>query len=208
LWVSGPIQKVAYALTAIILGGVSAYRIWAREHDEKLTEINKRNEMERKYFDEQPKLGFDVHSDEGPRRWALNHAPVVFTLTHLGGRIPTNIRFDPILSQKGKFTLQLDPLAHVKPSHAEPAAFDILENGVPSLSAVDREAQSNYMRKEMLELFLLDSEEFSGNLEYRVVINFTDRDEQRRQEFLLTFETNRYRFSPNTSINVTQKLLT
>jgi len=198
LFTSGTVQKTAYASLAIILGFVSAYRIWLKEHDRAEATEKEIEELRKKFFNERPKLGLNVHSIEGPRAWMEHGAPVTFTIQHLSGRVPTSVRFDPIPSKQGKFLLQFDPLAHVDPPHEKPMSWDVIEVGVPLLSAKDREKTAS-IKKDMLNLFLKDTPSFSGDLEYTLVVNFTDGEELRTQTFHLNFETNKYRFSENTA---------
>jgi hypothetical protein len=153
--------------------------------------------VEKALNDNRPKLGIRPHSDEGPERWEQNPNPVAFTIEHLGGRVPTSVRFDPILSKQGKFAIQFDSLSYVKPPHPEPLQFDIVEVGAPLLQARDLEATKGY-KKRMLHLFLEDTPPGPVLFVYPVTVHFIDGDEERSEAFQLVFDPRRHCFIENT----------
>src|ERR1039457_5545108 len=69
-------------------------------------------DLERRYLDEKPRLGFQIYCESGRRAWhekADNlNAPACFCLEHLSGRVAEAVRIDPIPSLLGKFSLRFD----------------------------------------------------------------------------------------------------
>jgi len=185
-------------LLAAVFFCFGAYQAWHDENRKYLAIASEKENIERKYFDERPRLGLSVHSIEGPKAWMEHGVPVTFEIQHLGGRVPTSVRFDPIPSKQGKFLLQFDSIAHVDPPHVKAMNWDVIEVGVPLLSAKDREKTAS-LKKDMLLLFLKDTPSLLADLEYPLVVNFTDGEQLRTQYFHLTFETSKYRFSTNTA---------
>ena len=69
---------------------------WWLEHREKKKLQNEKLELERKYFDERPKLGINIVSEAGRDAWRVasdsKNAPVHFFMQYLSGRIATSVR--------------------------------------------------------------------------------------------------------------------
>jgi hypothetical protein len=177
---------------------IACYLAWRDQHNELLESEQMVQDLRKKYENEQPRLGLNVQSTEGPKSWTQSLHPVKFSLKHLSGRVPTNIRFDPIPSKLGKFYIQFTPLAFAKTPNNETLSFEIVEKGAHTFNAADWEKLLS-IDKEMLELFLHDCQSFTGDLNFPVVVHFDDLSAAEEQLFCLTFETNKYRFSQDTS---------
>jgi hypothetical protein len=171
---------------------VAAYSAWREEH-------KKRIAAEQKHEDNKPLLGLETHSVEGPKTWTEHPVPVTFTIQHIGGRVPTAIRFDPIPSKHEKYSLVFNPLPFAnRPPHPTGMSFEVLEVGVPSLNAVDRE-KTRDTQKKLFDLFLDDGPKGLLKIEYPLISQFMDGDEPCSQAFCLRFEMDRIRFSPDTT---------
>jgi hypothetical protein len=198
LFAAGKALKVAYGLMAIILWLVSAYQIWSKEHDKGEAARVEVEALKQKYFNERPQLGIESHSVEGPKTWREHEVPVTFTIHRLNGRVPTSIRFAPVPSLLGKFSLYFDAIPHVE-NHPKEMAYRVFEEGVPRPNARDME-KTKSIEKEMLLLFLQDSPPELLELDYILVANFKDGNKDISQEFKITFDKTRYRFLENTTI--------
>jgi hypothetical protein len=147
--------------------------------------------------DARPVVGLNVQGVEGPKAWADHPVPVTFTIQHLSGRLPTSIRFDPVPSKNGRFSLQFDLLPHVdKAPHHTGMRFEVIETGVPQLSASDWETTRPH-QKQLLGLFFDDSPIELIKLDYSFAVHFLDGTDPRSQQFTLTFDKQRCRFLIN-----------
>jgi hypothetical protein len=146
-----------------------------------------------------PKLGVNIEGIDGRRAWMEHAFPVVFTIKHLAGRLPTSIRFEPIPSKQGKFSLCFAALPHVEqPPQRTTIRFEVLEVGVPPLNARDRETIKT-TEKDMLMLFLDDSPNDWIELDYPVVTHFKDGEDSLDYTFHLRFNMVRYGFAEDTT---------
>ena len=160
-----------------------------------LDEFQARKKAEKLVYENRPIFGILVHGTEGPNEWERNPVPLVLTIQRLGGRIPTAISFDTILSKHGKFSLRFDALPHIYSSPQESEiSFEVMEIGAPQLSAKDWETTRPY-QKQMLGLFLDDSPIELLELDYSLTVHFLDGTDWRSQQFTLTFDKQKWRFS-------------
>jgi hypothetical protein len=156
-------------------------------------------ELTKKYFNDRPRLGLNVHSVQGDTKWRTTGVPVAFTIQHLGGRVPTSIRFDPIPSTLGKFLLRFDALPHADPgSHPTGINFEVLETGARKLSPKDWATTQQY-QGELLRLFVLDGPQVLNQAKYTLVAHFKDGDDEREHSFHLVFDSHRFCFLENTA---------
>jgi hypothetical protein len=147
---------------------------------------------------ERPLLGLNVHSVRGETIWRTTGAPVAFTIQHLGGRIPTSIRFDSVPSKLGAFSLQFDAVPHADPApHQTGVGFEVAQIGAPQLSARDWATTQQY-QGELLRLFVCDSPADMKEIRYELIAHFKDGNDEREQTFHLVFDMHRFCFSPNT----------
>jgi hypothetical protein len=154
---------------------------------------------EKKVNDNRPILGINTSSVEGPKTWAEHPVPVTFYIQHLSGRLPTSIRFDPVLSKQGKFSLVFSPLPYAnRPPHPTGMSFEVIEVGVPQLNAKDWERTKD-TQKNLLDLFLYDGPKGLMRLDYPLISHFMDGDDPCSQAFCLRFEMDRIRFSADTT---------
>ena len=109
----------------------------------------------------------------------------------------TDIRFDPVMSKLGKFSLQFDSLPHLHPSVRNTLIYEIQDVGAHSLGYRDRDKIGN-VSKEMLRIFLLDSEKCAGEQDYTLTAHYRDNDEERTHTFHLRFDPHRFKFARNT----------
>jgi hypothetical protein len=156
-------------------------------------------ELNQKYSNNRPRLGLNIHSVQGEIKWRTTGVPVAFTIQNLGGRIPTSIRFDPIPSKSGKFLLRFDALPHADPgSHPTGINFEVIETGVPQLSAKNWATTQQY-QGELLRLFVHDVPVVTSQTEYKLVTHFNDGDDECEHIFHLIFDSHRFCFLENTA---------
>jgi hypothetical protein len=196
LWVTSQIQRVLYGSLAGILLMLSAYRIWVKQNARAEKAEAELVNLKGQYFDEQPKLSMEILCTEGMKTWMEMGDPVQFYLRHLSGRVATDVRFDPILSKLGKFSLCFEPLPHVVPQVR--LVYEVQDVGAPSLGYKDRDKIGN-VSKELLGLFLLDSPKEAGEVEYPVTAHYKDNNTKRSHTFYLRFDQHRFRFLRNTA---------
>ena len=140
----------------------------------------------------------DILSTEGVKAWMETGEPVQFYLRHLSGRVATDVRFDPVLSKLGKFSLHFESLPHVDTQVRNILVYEIQDVGAPSLGYKDRDKIGN-VSKELLGLFLLDSPKEVGEVEYPVTAHYKDNNTKRSHTFYLRFDHHRFHFSRNTA---------
>ena len=161
-------------------------------------EYRRRRVGEKRWEDQRPCLGLEAISYDGEKTWREHNNPFTVQIKLLSGRVPTSVHFDPIPSKSGKFILQFDSLPHVDPPVPKILQLNIIEVGKPELSATDRETAYVYTR-DMLLLFLEDTPDRVGEIDYPLVAKFTDRDERRDQTFHLRWDWGRYGFRRDTT---------
>jgi hypothetical protein len=159
---------------------------------------SKIEEMEQRYFSERPELGVSIQSVEGLKTWYQTNQPVYFYIHHLGGRVPTAVHFDPLVSKLGKYSLRFDALAHVDPPVQKLLRYEVQTVGHASLGYKDRDKMGDIDGK-LLRYFVSDSPEGAGEIEYTLIARFKDRNEERSHSFKLRFDQHRFRFLPNTA---------
>ncbi len=180
---------------------IAAYSAWGKQRTKRVEAENKVAELKKRLEDNRPILGMNAESTIGRSAWAEHPIPVMFTIQHLTGRLPTAIRFDLIPSKNGKFSLCFDALPHVeRPPQRTPISYEVFEAGASQLSASDWEATRPH-QKQMLGMFLDDSPMELIELDYSLVVHFLDGTDQRSQEFTLTFDKLRSRFLINPLVN-------
>lgn len=189
--------RATFALAAFCVL-IACYLAWRDEHVRVRILEDERSKLLERYFDERPLLGLENHSVEGPKTWREHPVPVTFSVHHLSGRVPTGIRFDPIFSLLGKFSLHFDAVPHAE-KHPKGIGYRVEQVGAPRLSAHDLEKIGN-MEGELLRQFLDDSPPEPIELSYNLNAHFKDGEEGRTQSFRLTFDRARFRFLPNTAI--------
>lgn len=201
LWATSPAQRFLYGSMAGLLLFVSAYRIWARENEQKKAAEAEIESLKQRYFDERPQLGLEINGPQGPTAWrnATSRDACWFWLQQLSGRIARSVRFDPIPSKNGRFTFNFDEVPFLEPSPRRTSLiYRIREVGVPRLSAHDLEKIGD-IEAQMLALFLDDSPPEQIELRYELIVRFRDRlDEERSHTFNLVFDKATSRFLPNT----------
>jgi hypothetical protein len=139
-----------------------------------LDEFQAKKNSEKMVYENRPILGISAHGTEGPKMWEQHPEPLVLTIQRLAGRIPTAIRFDPIPSKKGRFSIRFDPLPHISSSPQESGiGFEVIEVGAPQLSARDWEQTRPY-KKKLLGMFLDDSPMELIELDYIFAVHFLD----------------------------------
>jgi len=159
---------------------------------------HKEYKVAQKYLDEQPRLGLHIVSQFGRKEWQdqadSKNTPVWFSVEHLGGRIPTNVRFDPIRSQKGSWTLCFGSEPYVKPPVRSMLSYEIRENGQPINSGTVNKLGWGIF----LMHFVCDREPQPEQDEFMLIARYMDGDAERTQTFKLVFDSTRFGFLPNT----------
>jgi len=196
-WWSAPSKSVYVAL--LIAGlTISMFQAWRTERINADQAHDEARRMENKYFDERPKLGLDILSPEGMKDWQERGPGAQIYLRHLGGRIATSVRFDPLISKMGKYCLLFDPLPHIDPQVRNSLIYDVQNVGASSLGYQDRDKIGD-ISKEPLRLFVLDSPSEPICVEYTLRIHYKDNDEKRSHQFHLRFDQHRFRFCRDTA---------
>jgi hypothetical protein len=189
--------NATFALAAFCLLG-ACFLAWRDENNQAAQAKKELSDLLKKHFSERPLLGVEAHSVEGPKTWRETAVPVTFSIHLLSGRVPTSICFASVPSLRGKFSLRFDAIPHAE-KHPKGMAYRVHEEGVPLMNAHDAE-KLRYVDKEMFLLFLDDSPPELLQLEYILVANFKDGDEELSQKFKLTFDKTTYRFLQNTAM--------
>jgi hypothetical protein len=179
--------KVAFILAAI------AY-CWI-ENKEKRTAQKEKNEIEERCFNERPILGLGILSETGRRAWAdaidLMRTPISIYIYHLSGRIPMSVRFDPIPSLLGKFSLRLADLPFVNPPVQKTVTYEIWEDGKPPLlKAIEGIGWAG-----MLQPFFSNSPPELDEFRYAVTVRFLDRGKEENQVFTMVFSARTWELS-------------
>src|SRR5271154_6779209 len=116
------IQSFWFYILIVVFFCIGSLVAWHKEY-----------KVAQKYLDEQPRLGLQIRSQFGITEWLVQtdskNNPVWFWLAHLGGRIPTDVRFDPIQSKKGTWTLCFGSEAYVMPPVPLMLAYELREKG-------------------------------------------------------------------------------
>ncbi|WP_044176528.1 hypothetical protein [Granulicella mallensis] len=196
-WWSSPPKTVYVSL--LVLGlSISTFQAWRIEFLKGEAAKESVKELEQRYFDERPKLSLDIGSAEGERSWMETSSPVQFYIHHLCGRIPTDVRFDPIISKLGKFSLCFDELPHIDSRARNTLTFDIQSVGYPSLGQVDRSKIGN-IGSTMFRQFLRDYPNETTEMEYELTARYKDGGEDLNHVFSIRFDRHRFRFIRNTT---------
>lgn len=186
-------QRFAYGLLAAFLGMFSAYRVWLREHNDKLTASLETEQVKRRYLDEIPRLGFRATIVSGsPELGQIQAASlnVEFLFHHLSGRPATSIGVEPITSHGGNFTLYLDPLPYIAAGQEQTVRFEVWRHG----QRPSRKLLNALGWGKMLADFLWDSRVDGNCAAFPMAVRFQDRGEHREQRFRLLFDRTAYRF--------------
>jgi hypothetical protein len=178
---------------------VGCFLAWSDEHRKVNTLQEQLAQAKEDYFDARPQMGISVLSELGTKGWNesidSNNAPVRFFIQHLSGRVPTSVRFDPVPSKNGRFSLRFEVLPHVDPPVWKAMNFEILEVGnFPQPALIEGMGWGKMMLR-----FVQDSPQELSQFEYPLTIRFKDRQgEERTQLFHLRFDKSKFCFLPNT----------
>jgi len=157
----------------------------------------KLDEEVQKYLDDRPRLGLHIVSHFGYKEWQKavdgRNTPVHFSLEHLGGRIPTDVRFDPIQSKKGTWTLCFGSESYVTPPVRLMLAYELRDKG----ASIDHVIGDLGWGTFLLE-FVKDSDPQPERDEYLLTVRYMDRDVERTQAFKLVFDKSKFGFLSNT----------
>jgi hypothetical protein len=175
------------SVAAIFLMFRAQYDAW-KKLDEKVNN----------YLDDHPRLGLNVVGFFGRQEWSdqadSKNTPAHFSIEHLGGRIPTDVRFDPIHSKRGTWTLCFGALPYVKPPVRQGMEYEVLEKGERITSRISKELGWGTC----LMWFVVDTEPQPEQDEYLLTVRYMDGDAERTQTFKLVFDKTRFGFLPNT----------
>jgi hypothetical protein len=177
----------AMAASATLCVFWAAYLVWVDASKKADRLALDKLQIEQKYFDERPILGLKILSTTGRKAWAdavdLMNTPIHFSIHHLGGRVAMSVRFDPIPSLLGKFSLRLDGLPFVDPPVKKMVSYEIWEDGKPphfkTIESIGWAA--------MLQPFLSNSPPELNEFRYPITVRFLDRGEERHQDFTMVF---------------------
>jgi len=180
--------------TAWVTGAATVFLMFVAQYDA----WKKLDGELQKYAADYPRIGLNVVSFFGMKDWneqaANKNTPVHFSLQHLSGRIPTDVRFDPIPSKRGKWFLCFGSLPYVNPPVQKSMAYEVMDESNRYQSKVH-----GYLGwGELLLHFVQDTSPEPEQDEYTLTVRYKDGEEERSQEFKLLFDKARFGFLPNT----------
>jgi hypothetical protein len=190
LW-SAPQKQVYYLLFACGFL-VSVFQAWQSEY-------HRASEAERKYRDDQPRFSIrPVNLVDSAEGWYQqrdgNGTMVQFILEHYGGRVPENIRFDPVPSLGGLFSLRFSELPFAAAQgHREYLDFEVWIVGAPP--EADMELFIKLNQATMLDQFVADRPKGLQNCGHLLTVRYTDRGDERTKLFEIEFNPKRFLFT-------------
>ena len=126
LWASSTVQRIAYGSLAVILGLFSSYRIWLKEHNEKLTEIDIRTKAENKFFDDRPILVLRIaYSSVTPWESGGN----LFVVQNCGARVARWVTVKGFRSRRGKYLLIFGKITSLVSTEERPISCQVGASG-------------------------------------------------------------------------------
>ncbi|MGD0417651.1 MAG: hypothetical protein ABSA80_20005 [Terriglobales bacterium] len=177
----------ATGILAVLCLLIACYLAWADEY-----------KKVQKYLDDGPRLGLYIVSFFGRKEWQeqadSKNTPVHISIEHLGGRIPTDVRFDPIQSKKGTWTLCFGSESYVKPPVRLPLSYEIREKG----ANIDQRIIDHLGWGTFLLSFVNDTDPQPEQDEYLLTVRYKDGDAERTQVFKLVFDKTKFGFLSNT----------
>lgn len=192
--------KTSFAAAVVCLF-IACFLAWREELIRAEDAKSQVEEVRHKYLDERPQLGLEILGPQGPTAWqnAKARDACWFWLQQLSGRTARSIRFDPIPSKRGRFTLHFDEVPFLEPPpRRTPLTYHVREVGVFPPSAHDMEKIGDIEGK-MLGQFLDDSPPELIELRYILISRFRDREnEERTRNFNIVFNKSTLAFLPNT----------
>jgi hypothetical protein len=195
------VATAVFGFLTIVFFCVGAYTAWDKERD-------KRIEVENKYESERPRLMLVVNTHISGKQWReLTHSgktSVFFSIQHLDGRPATDVSIDPIQSEKGNFTLKFGELPYVMDKTRSNVSFEVWENGI----APDPKTIESIGWDCMLPIFFNTSDLDVRMHDYDAIVRYKDRDEDRSQQFRITFDAKEQKLLPTKEItlpSITQK---
>lgn len=198
-WWSAP-PKWVYVSLLIFGLSVSMFQAWRKEHCEVEEIHEKMEDLSTKYFDERPQLMLGVISCVGDKQWAeqagSRNSPVHFYLQHLSGRPATEVHFDPIFSESGKFEIRFNPVGCVTGPVRSSMDYSVWENKMepdpPTIESVGWGC--------LLRYFFYDCDWAVRLHPFEVTVRFRDRDDYRMQKFRIVFDAKEYKVLTPTEI--------
>jgi hypothetical protein len=183
-------------IAALICVLVGSFLAWSDEYAKTNVLLSEKKEIEQKYLDESPQLGLTLIAPSGQKAWGESRnnpsqQAVFFSLHHLSGRIPTSIRFDPVISLGGHYSLHFMERPFVSPPVKTPLTFEIRKEG--NLPDPQTLAEGGWTGM-MLE-FVWDSPNDLPEFRHKITVQFEDRGEERSQSFPMIFSAAEYRFT-------------
>jgi hypothetical protein len=153
-------------------------------------------ELEKKCFDEQPKFGIRIGLQAGDQWYEVrddNGIMVQFIAEFLGGRVPTDIRFDPVISLKGAYWLNIHPMPFLSPNppRYEHLGFWVWVNGrrpEDDMFAFKKTKQASWV-----DHFVSDRPQGMDKCIYSLVVRYKDGDDERVKRCEIEYAT-RMRF--------------
>jgi hypothetical protein len=186
---------------------VKAPHVLYREHLEARTRAERWiTDLEQKLFDEQPRFSIKVGMQPGSRdAWLeqkdANGSMVYFILEHHSGRVPEHIRFDPVVSVDGQFSLRIWEIASASKDRlsGENLYFEVWPFGVRPES--DMELFQGAPQGRMLDIFVSSRPEGQYTWAYPLTVRYNDRGDERIKKFEIEFNSRRYWFTVRESFS-------
>ena len=175
------------SVAAVFLMFVAQYDAWKK--------LDREVEV---YLDAKPRLGLTIDGPFGREEWQrradTRDTPAWFWMEHLGGRVPTDVRFDPIQSKRGEYALCFQPLPYVNPPVRHNVYYEVTNEG----KRINSEIVGYLGMGTFLLHFVQDTDQESEQDEYLLTARYMDGDTERTQKFRLVFDKIKFGFLRNT----------
>jgi hypothetical protein len=177
----------------------SCYAAWHDKFEEVIKVEKELAQAKDDYLSEQPKFGIKILYQAGQEAWFDRRDDdaimVQFVLEHLGGRTPTSIRFDPIISLNCRFCLTIHdiPFLSPNPPRYEHLAFYVWINGrrpEDDIYAFNKTKQASW-----LDNFVSDRPKAMDKCVYPLVVRYKDGNDERAKRFEIEYATKMRFFS-------------
>lgn len=166
---------------------IACYLAWADEY-----------KKVQRYLDDRPRLGLEISSVFGRKEWQeqadSRNTPAHFRLEHLSGRIPTDVRFDPVQSKRATWTLCFGSESYIKPPVPTLLFYEVREKG----ARIDQKIIDHLGWGTFLMHFVADTDSQPEQDEYLLTLRYKDGDAECTEAFKLIFDKDKFGFLQNT----------
>jgi hypothetical protein len=160
-------------------------------------EYHRASELEQRHHNNQPRFAFrSVNLADNAEGWDQKiegNGTVIFE--HYGGRVPENIRFDPVRSSGGRFSRRFTELAFASCALSPELNLDFEVWIIGAQPKADMELFKRVDKAAMLERFVADRSKGLPVCSYLLTVRYMDRGEKRTKRFEIEFNPRRYLFT-------------